>query len=662
MEVHNMKSKKNYKVPSKFKPILTDLIKEILINKPKDIIDFCANYFKIKQEEIQNSLNRSPTFPLAPVNNNGYQKSLSISKKKIMSKKSTCKKNWEQTKDDNDQINNNTDDKEEESSIFECINFEEKEKVLNNIKKSDNEFKAKAENYYNNNFIPYIKYNELLITSQKAIMSYYLNKGTEKENELDNLSNEIDSKIAELKEEFLTKDLENMQVLDAINIFKKKNFYIRMLKCYLMKIKLLKSNIFESTELIDEMCYFIFFPEFKIVAKSKDLLQKKEEKEKNEFLQNYFNINMKLLMPDLFSFVHSCNYLDDDSITCVFSNFSVRKRDLSINYMKQLIVPSNFGLSRILTDLQMKIYISTPEQVLKAIDAAELKTEDKDEEIESIDEKIKQNNPNLSLFINKITNTPFEAIDNNINEFTELKNTEREIVLKYLKLSTDFSDIYNKFNNVKIDQDESTFFSIMEKIYFNIKYIPELDFMSNCIFNNHLFKVPNSVENYLKNLNLNDINSDINEEQLIQDFQKLSFLAQNGLYLYLFLKKKEKNNIEGLVNKLRYVKEKNESIIHRAHIEAVLKNFTHNSDEVKVFKNKYSKWKESLPKDLVEIIEKEKEDEMEELYKNEKDELHKTIMINILTIEGLIKNDKKLKAFVDKLKKNYPLLGDIDKN
>ena len=656
MEVHNMKPVRNYKVPSKFKPILTDLIKEILINQPKDIIDFCANYFKIKQEEIQTSINRSTTFPLAPANNNGYQKSLSINKKKIMSKKSTCKKNWEQTNDNNNQINNNTDEKEEDCSIFECINFEEKEKVLNNIRKADNELKAKAEYYYNNNFIPYIKYNELLIISQKTIMSYYLNKGTEKENEFDNLSNEIESKIPELNEEFLTEDLENMQVIDAINIFKKKDFYIRMLKCYLMKIKLLKSNVFENTELIDEMCYFIFFPEFKIVAKYKDLLQKEEGKEKNECLQNYFKINIKLLMPDLISFVHSCKYLDDDSITCVFSNFSVRKRDLSINYMKQLIVPSNLGLSRILTDLQMKIYISTPEQVLKAIDAAELKTEDKDEEIESIDEKIKQNNPNLSLFINKITNTPFEAIDNNINEFTELKNTEREIVLKYLKLSTDFSDIYNKFNNVKIDQDESNFYSIMEKIYFNIKYIPELDFMSNCIFNNHLFKVPYSVENYLKNLN--DFNSSINEEQLIQEFQKISFLAQNGLYLYLFLKKKEKTDIEGLVNKLRYVKEKNESIIYRAHIEAVLKNFTHNSDEVKVFKNKYSKWKESLPKDLMEIIEKEKEEEQEELYKKEKDEHHKVIIINILTIESLIKNDKKLKAFVDKLNKNYPLLGD----
>ena len=659
MEVHNMKPVRNYKVPSKFKPILTDLIKEILINQPKDIIDFCANYFKIKQEEIQTNLSRSTTLPLAPANNNGYQKSLSINKKKIMSKKSTCKKNWEQTNDNNDQINNNTDEKEEDCSIFECINFEEKEKVLNNIRKADNELKAKAENYYNKNFIPYIKYNELLITSQKTIMSYYLNKGTEKENEFDNLSNEIESKISELNEEFLTKDLENMQVLDAINIFKKKDFYVRMLKCYLMKIKLLKSNVFQNTELIDEMCYFIFFPEFKIVAKYRDWLQKDEGKEKNEYLQNYFNTNIKLLMPDLLSFVHSCKYLDEDSITCVFSNFSVRKRDLSINYMKQLIVPSNLGLSRILTDLQMKIYISTPEQVLKAIDAAELKTEDKDEEIESIDEKIKQNNPNLSLFINKITNTPFEAIDNNINEFTELKNTEREIVLRYLKLSTDFSDIFNKFNNVKIDQDESNFFSIMEKIYFNIKYIPELDFMSNCIFNNHLFKVPNSVENYLKNLN--DFNSSINEEQLIQDFQKISFLAQNGLYLYLFLKKKEKTNIEGLVNKLRYVKEKNESIIYRAHIEAVLKNFTHNSDEVKVFKNKYSKWKENLPKDLMEIVEKEKEEEQEELYKKEKDEHHKVIIINILTIESLIKNDKKLKAFVDKLNKNYPLLGDINK-
>jgi hypothetical protein len=655
MDLYNKKPSKNNKVPTKFKAILTDLIKEILINKPNDIIEFCANYFKIKQEEFQINLNRSTTFPVAPPNNNGFKKSLSINKKKIVTKKSTCKKNWDKTEDDNNNNqtdNNNSEQKEEECSIFECLNFEDKEKKLNNLRNSDKPINANAENYYNKCFVPYKKYNELLVIAQKAIMSYYLNKGTEKENEFSQMNNEIESKINELNDEFLTKDLESMQILDAINIFKKKNYYVRMLKCYLLKIKLLKNNIFESNELIEEMCYFIFVPEFKTLSKFKESLTKEGEKERKESLNDYFNCNIKLLMPELFSFVYSCKYLDDDSITCIFSDFSVRKRDLSLNYMKQLIIPSNMELSRILTDLQMKIYISTPEQVLKAIDSAQLKKEDKDEEIESIDEKIKQNNPNLSLFINKIINIPFEAIDNNINEFTELKNTEREIVLKYLKLSTDFSDIYNKFNNVKIDQDESNFFSVMKTIYFNTKYIPDLDFMSNCIFNNHLYKIPISVQNFLKNIN--DSNSEINEEQMIQDFKNLSFLAQSGLYLYLVLKKKEKQNLEGLVNKLRYVKEKYESLLYRTHIEAVLKNFTHNSDEIKVFKERYNKWKENLSKDLVEILEKESEDDMEEIFKNIKDDLHKKIVFNILVIEGLLENNKKLKAFVDKLRKNFP--------
>ena len=657
MDLYNKKPSKNNKVPTKFKAILTDLIKEILINKPNDIIEFCANYFKIKQEEFQINLNRSTTFPVAPPNNNGFKKSLSINKKKIVTKKSTCKKNWDKTEDDNNNNqtdNNNSEQKEEECSIFECLNFEDKEKKLNNLRNSDKPINANAENYYNKCFVPYKKYNELLVIAQKAIMSYYLNKGTEKENEFSQMNNEIESKINELNDEFLTKDLESMQILDAINIFKKKNYYVRMLKCYLLKIKLLKNNIFESNELIEEMCYFIFVPEFKTLSKFKESLTKEGEKERKESLNDYFNCNIKLLMPELFSFVYSCKYLDDDSITCIFSDFSVRKRDLSLNYMKQLIIPSNMELSRILTDLQMKIYISTPEQVLKAIDSAQLKKEDKDEEIESIDEKIKQNNPNLSLFINKIINIPFEAIDNNINEFTELKNTEREIVLKYLKLSTDFSDIYNKFNNVKIDQDESNFFAVMKTIYFNTKYIPDLDFMSNCIFNNHLYKIPISVQNFLKNIN--DSNSEINEEQMIQDFKNLSFLAQSGLYLYLVLKKKEKQNLEGLVNKLRYVKEKYESLLYRTHIEAVLKNFTHNSDEIKVFKERYNKWKENLSKDLVEILEKESEDDMEEIFKNIKDDLHKKIVFNILVIEGLLENNKKLKAFVDKLRKNFPTL------
>ena len=500
--------------------------------------------------------------------------------------------------------------------------------------------------------MPNKKNNDLLIAEQKAIISFYQNKGTEKEKEFNKLYEEIESKINEINNEFLLKDIENMQVLDAINIFKKQDYYIRMIKCFWTKINLLKNNNFESNELIDEMCYFIFFQEFKLVQKLKDSLKKEEENQKNESLKNYFNNNIKLLIPDLSSFVHSCKYLDQDSIICIFSNFSIRKRDLSLNYMEQIIIPSNKELSSLLTDLQMKMYISTPEQVLKAISDADLKTEDKEEEIEPIEEKIKQNNPILSLFINKVTNTPFEAIDNNINEFTGLENIEREIVLKLLKLSPDFGDIYNKLNNININQDESNFCSTMKKIYFNFKYIPELDFMYNCIFRNELFKIPNSVKNFLKNFQ-NFSNTNINEEKLIQDYQNLNFLTQIGIYLYLFLKQKEKPYLEGLVNRLNYVKEKYESVRHRTHIEALLKNFTHDSDEVGVFKEKYNKWKENLPKDLVEILKKETEEEKEEIFKKTKEDLHKKIIFNIIVIESLIKKDKKMKAFVDKIRKTY---------
>ena len=67
MEKHKSKNNKKYKVPTKFKPILIDLIKEILINQPKDIIDFSANYFKIKQEESQSLLNQTTTYTI-PLN------------------------------------------------------------------------------------------------------------------------------------------------------------------------------------------------------------------------------------------------------------------------------------------------------------------------------------------------------------------------------------------------------------------------------------------------------------------------------------------------------------------------------------------------------------------------------------------------------------------
>ena len=678
MDNENSNPKKEYKVPPKFKPILIDLIKEILVNQPKDIISFCAEHFKLKQEENQIDLNRVNTYPILSTNikNGNSNNKLSAFQKKFVSQKSNVKKDLVESnneiniKNDNGFLNidNNIEPSKENfedfNNIFDCINFDEKEKILSELKLADKShpLKLQAEKYYNNNFIPYKKHNDILILAQKLIFSFYENKDTKKENEFINLEKNYNKQISELKEEFLFKELSNMEILDAINIFKKQNYYMKMLKCYLIRINLLKQNKFENNELIDEMCYFIFFQELKSVSKFKGVLDKQQEQRKNIFFNNYFNINIKLLIPEIFSFVHSIKFLDEDSITCNFSDFSIRKRDLCLNYFQQIILQNNKSkeFSNILTELQMKMYISTPEQVIKALDAAELKSENKEDEIEPIEEKIKKNNPNLALFINKLTNTPYDSLDNNINEFAGLKNIERDIVLKLLKLSPDFSDIYNKFNEIKINQKESEFCNMMKKIYFNLQNIKELNFMYSYIFRNEIFTVPDKVKNFIEEIKkLN--NKNFQEEKLIKEYQSYNFLCQMGLYLYLLLIKESKPFLESFINKLNFVKLKYESLTHRTHIETLLINFTHESDEANVFKAKYIKWKENLPKNLINIIEKENYEEKEKLISNLNDDFQKKIVFNIFVIESLIHKDKNIKIFVDKLRTKFPLIDEIKK-
>ena len=678
MDNENSNPKKEYKVPPKFKPILIDLIKEILVNQPKDIISFCAEHFKLKQEENQIDLNRVNTYPILSTNikNGNSNNKLSAFQKKFVSQKSNVKKDLVESnneiniKNDNGFLNidNNIEPSKENfedfNNIFDCINFDEKEKILSELKLADKShpLKLQAEKYYNNNFIPYKKHNDILILAQKLIFSFYENKDTKKENEFINLEKNFNKQISELKEEFLFKELSNMEILDAINIFKKQNYYMKMLKCYLIRINLLKQNKFENNELIDEMCYFIFFQELKSVSKFKGVLDKQQEQRKNIFFNNYFNINIKLLIPEIFSFVHSIKFLDEDSITCNFSDFSIRKRDLCLNYFQQIILQNNKSkeFSNILTELQMKMYISTPEQVIKALDAAELKSENKEDEIEPIEEKIKKNNPNLALFINKLTNTPYDSLDNNINEFAGLKNIERDIVLKLLKLSPDFSDIYNKFNEIKINQKESEFCNMMKKIYFNLQNIKELNFMYSYIFRNEIFTVPDKIKNFIEEIKkLN--NKNFQEEKLIKEYQSYNFLCQMGLYLYLLLIKESKPFLESFINKLNFVKLKYESLTHRTHIETLLINFTHESDEANVFKAKYIKWKENLPKNLINIIEKENYEEKEKLISNLNDDFQKKIVFNIFVIESLIHKDKNIKNLVDKLRTKFPLIDEIKK-
>ena len=118
MENEDNNQEKEYKVPPKFKPILIDLIKEILINQPEDIISFCAEHFKIKQEENQINLNRVTTYPILSTNlkNGNSNNKLSVFQKKFVSQKSNVKKdlikenNESQNQNDNGLIKDNDSD------------------------------------------------------------------------------------------------------------------------------------------------------------------------------------------------------------------------------------------------------------------------------------------------------------------------------------------------------------------------------------------------------------------------------------------------------------------------------------------------------------------------------------------------------------------------
>ena len=50
MNFGNLKYYSRYSVPEGFRDVLMDLVKEVLRDQPEDIVDYCYEYFKAKEE------------------------------------------------------------------------------------------------------------------------------------------------------------------------------------------------------------------------------------------------------------------------------------------------------------------------------------------------------------------------------------------------------------------------------------------------------------------------------------------------------------------------------------------------------------------------------------------------------------------------------------
>ena len=679
---------KKYEIPVGFQDLLSEFTKEILRNQPKDIIDFGVEYFKCLQQGLildyahkgENiPCDFKPAVPKIPQSlknlKNPIMESVSqiqkpekvepstqqkeppsikiedekdvIDKNEIKEKISTkiiaIKQNEEEKKIIKEKVGNILSASEETSKVnkssplvtktlgktsnyLNCIDFEEKEEVLKKLKEN-NEIEKEIEEYIDKDFEPNKNINNLVSLLQKTIMAYYNTKGTEKEDEYNKLNEEANDKINEIKDKYplIDIDLDSIDSKDALSEFKKYEYYPRILKGYLYKLKHLND---ENNSLLDEICFFLFVHHLKLITSEEKPGQVLEDK---PYIEKYFNHNIQLLSPEIYSFVLGTKYYDEEKTINLFTSFSFRKRELCHKYYI-FYHAKNYGRpeKKKAELLEKYLFVSSPLQILEKLNNATNET--KSEVFDTITEKIQQNYPSIWKFISRVVNTPIELVKDSFDIYMRFNTIQRDIIINYLNLGDDYKDIHDKLAEVKIDPIESNFASIMEHIYFDLEYVPELNYRNYCIYNNKLFDIPDSAKSFIDNFN--NLDEQFDEDKLLKEYEEKNNLIKKGIYIYLLIKNRESSKIEGFLKKLKLIKEKDESEFRVFESEQLKENFTLDSDEFIYFKKEYESWKKELSPEILEYFKKENDEQKKEYFLSLNDKPEKIIIYNLLKIEN----------------------------
>ena len=671
---------KKYDIPPGFQDLLSEFTKEILRNQPKDIIDFGIEYFKCLQQGLildyaykgaNIPCDFKPSVPKIPAslknlknimieNVQQGQKELHKPKspkpkpediKRTQKIEEKTEKNISTTKiiiEEEKQIvkpklknimsTSESVSKEQKgspmrtltkgkNSVYEnCIDFEEKETILQQLKEN-NDIKKEIEEYITKDFEPNKQINDLIILLQKTIMAYYNTKGTDKEGEYNKLNEEAQSKISNIKSQYslFEMDFDTMDSKDALTEFKKYDYYPRVLKGYLYKLSHLND---EDNNLLDEISFFLFVHHLKLITSEEKSSQILKEK---PYLEKYFNHNIQLLSPEVYSFVLGTKYYEESKTVNLFTSFSFRKRELCHKFYIFYNL-KNYGRpeKKKAELLEKYLFVSSPTQILEKIKSAN--DENKSEIFDTITEKIQQNYPNIWKFISRVVNTPIELVNNSFDIFMEFNTIQREIILNYLNLGDDYKDIYNKLCEVKIDSIESNFAYSMEHIYFDLQYVPQLNYRSYCIYHNKLFEIPESAKGYIENFD--NLNRPLDEENLLKEFEGKNSLVQKGIYLYLLIKDREAPKIEGFLKKIKLIKDKAESASKVLESDALKENFTLDSDEFIYFIKEYEIWKKGLSPEILEYFKKENDEQKKQYFLSLNNSNEKIIIYNLIKIEN----------------------------
>ena len=679
---------KKYSIPPGFQSLLSEFTKEILRNQPKDIVDFAVEYFKCLQQGLildyphrgQNiPCDFKPAVPKIPPslkNQTNYdvyskeevkpqerkeEKEIIKSEEKVEEIKKEEKKLEIKIEQPNKEQSNT---KEKVSSVVQtvqtvssenksklnifpnCIDFGEKAEILNQLK-SNPDYQAEIEEYITNKFEPNKNINNLIALIQKTIMSYYNTKGTENESEYDKLKTEAENKIKEIKDScpLINLDFDSMEHKDAVDEFKKYEYYQKILKIYIYKLNHLNE---ENNELLDEINFFMFASSLKHITTVEHAEKLLEEK---PYIEKYFNYNFQILLPEVYSFVLGIKQYAEAETINLFSSFSFRKRELCHKFfifhnMKKMGRPEKKKSEL----LEKYLFISSPMQILEKMNSAN--DDNKLEIFESITEKLQDNYPFIWQFIARVVNIPIELVNSSFDIFMRFNTVNRDIILNYLKLGDEYKDIYDILSSVKIDPIESNFFNHMEQIFFDLKYIPELNFRNFCIYRNKLFTIPDAIKDFLLKFENDDWANE--QENLLKQYESFNSLNLKSIYTYLLIKNMDKKNLDEFCKKIKLRKEKDESETQVSISEGLKESFTLDSDEFIFFKNEYEKWKSNLEAHILDYFKKENDEQKKEYFMSLPDSPDKVLIFNCIKIENNLTEDGDFENILNDYKQIVP--------
>ena len=529
---------------------------------------------------------------------------------------------------------------EEEENIYQnCIDFPEKEAKLEELKAT---YPDEVNKYQTEVFTADKELNDLLIEMQNSIQTYYTS------NEENVLTESINAKIEALKQntklQIMESNLLSLPLKDAVNGFKRFDYYSRMVMGYYTRMK----NIFEDNNIyVDEFCYFLFNQKLKKILEG----NAKEILEKFPYVKQYFVHNIELLQPEIFSLTLNCKKMTEDVFLKLYTSFSVRKRELCQNFFtfyymdgprKDYVREKNL--------LEKCLYISSLEQIYEKLQ--KISEDNKDNELQTVTDKIQTNYNTVWVFIGRIINTPIELISTSYYQFEQCDSLERAIILRYLSLQVDYVEIAENLSKIQIDSAQSDFVHKMKLILSIIEHNNGSKDRYVSMFNRKAFAIPSEISDFVKGFE-----GEVNEEEKMKTFRAMNSFLKDGIYYYLTIDNliKENEKMKNILEKMKGEKDLREAADFCKRVENLKENFTIDSNEFIDFIEQFNEWKKGIHQGLKDFFALEDDKKTEEFKKLSNDE--KVSVLNIIYVECDIDENSALRAFKGSLSKLVAVEG-----